>query len=291
MKILICGGRGQLGHDCTRVMAQSHEVVSTDLEELDITDFSAVEERIRRIAPHVVINCAAYTRVDACETEQEVAWKVNVDGPRHLALAVEKQGIGLIHVSTDYVFDGTKKVPEPYVEEDTPHPVSFYGKTKFEGEEAVREIAPDHVIVRTAWLYGHHGPNFLKTMLRLASRNPHKEIKVVNDQFGCPTWSYRLALQMARLVEAKGRGTYHATSEGHGTWYELATCFLQKMGIAHHLVPCTSAEYPTPALRPKNSILGNRHLKEEGLNMMIDWEHDVDQFVSLHREDLMQEVA
>jgi len=272
-------------------MTQSHEVVSTDLEELDITDLSAVDGMIRRATPDVVINCAAYTRVDECETKQDVARKVNVDGPRHLALAVEEQGGRLIHISTDYVFDGTKKVPEPYVEKDAPHPVSFYGKTKLEGELAVREIAKGHIIVRTAWLYGHHGPNFLKTMLRLTLRSPHKEIKVVNDQFGSPTWSYRLALQVARLMEANGRGTYHATSEGHCTWYELAIYFLEKMGISHHVVPCTSADYPTPASRPKNSILENRHLKEEGQNLMMDWKEDLDQFVSLHREDLLQEVA
>ncbi|MDY6990161.1 MAG: dTDP-4-dehydrorhamnose reductase [Thermodesulfobacteriota bacterium] len=291
MKVLICGGRGQLGNDCTRVMTPSHEVVSTDLEELDITDLSAVDDMIRRATPHVVINCAAYTRVDECETKQEVARKVNVDGPRHLALAVEEQGGRLIHISTDYVFDGAKQVPEPYVEEDAPHPVSCYGRTKLEGEEAVREIAKGHIIVRTAWLYGHHGQNFLKTMLRLASRNPGKEIRVVHDQFGSPTWSYRLALQIARLMEANGRGTYHATSEGHCTWYELATYFLERMGVSHHVVPCTSAEYPTPASRPKNSILENRHLKQEGLNLMMDWKEDLDQFVSRHREDLLREVA
>ena len=291
MKILICGGRGQLGYDCTRVMKQSHEVVSTDLEELNITDLSAVDDMIGRITPDLVINCAAYTQVDACETERDLARKVNVDGPRHLALAVEKHGGRLIHISTDYVFDGTKKVPEPYVEEDEPHPVSCYGKIKLEGEQAVRDIAKGHIIVRTAWLYGLHGQNFLKTILRLASRNPRKEITVVHDQFGSPTWSYRLALQMARLIEADGRGTYHATSEGHCTWYELAAYFLERMGMSHNVVPCTSADYPTPAARPKNSILENRHLKEEGLNLMIHWQEDLDQFVALHREDLLQEGA
>ncbi|MDY6986574.1 MAG: dTDP-4-dehydrorhamnose reductase [Thermodesulfobacteriota bacterium] len=291
MKILICGGRGQLGHDCTRVMKEWHEVLSTDLEELDITNPSAVEEMIGRMLPQVVVNCAAYTQVDACETERGLARKVNVDGPRNLALSTERHGGQVVHISTDYVFDGKRVAPEPYVEEDTPHPVSFYGKTKFDGELAVRDTAKGHIIVRTAWLYGHHGPNFLKTMLRLALRSPHKEVKVVHDQFGSPTWSYRLALQIARLIETNGRGTYHATSEGHCTWYELATCFLEKMGISHHLVPCTSAEYPTPASRPKNSILENGHLKEEGLSLMIDWKEDLDKFVSLHREDLLREVA
>jgi len=291
VKILICGSRGQLGNDCARVMKQSHQVVSTDVEELDITDLTAVDEMIGHVLPEVVVNCAAYTQVDACETERDMAWKVNVEGTSNLALSTKKHAIQFVHVSTDYVFDGKRKAPEPYLEGDTPHPVSYYGKTKLEGELAVREITTDHIIVRTAWLYGRHGPNFLKTILGLTLRNGDKELRVVNDQFGSPTWSYRLALQIAHLVENKGRGTYHATSEGHCTWYELASFFLKRMGILHHLVPCTTADYPTPASRPQNSILENRHLKEEGLNLMIHWQEDLDQFVALHREDLLQEGA
>jgi dTDP-4-dehydrorhamnose reductase len=290
VNILICGARGQLGNDCTRVMNQSHEVVPTDLEQLDITDLSAVDDLIRRVGPDVVINCAAYTREDACETDRELAWKVNVEGPRNLALNIDKYGGRLIHISTDYVFDGTRKAPEPYEEDDEPNPVSYYGKTKLEGELAVRGLANRHVIIRTAWLYGSSGPNFLKTMLRLASKNPQREIKVVNDQSGSPTWSYRLALQIARLIETHGQGTYHATSEGYCTWYELATYFLDRMGVPHKVIPCTTEEYPTPASRPKNSVLENRRLKEEGLNLMIDWKDDLDRFVSLFAQDLLREV-
>jgi dTDP-4-dehydrorhamnose reductase len=272
-------------------MKASHEVVSTDVEDLDITDLSAVDEMMDRVLPQVVVNCAAYTQVDACETERDLAWKVNIQGPRNLAQSVQKHGGQLVHLSTDYVFGGDKTVPEPYVEEDVPHPLSYYGRTKLEGEFGVRERAQNHMILRTAWLYGHHGPNFLKTMCRLTLRNPHKELKVVDDQFGSPTWSYRLALQMARLIEAGARGTYHATAEGYCTWFELATCFLEKMGLPHHLVPCTTADYPTPALRPQNSILENRRLKKEGLHLMVEWKDDLDEFVSLHQEDLLRELA
>jgi dTDP-4-dehydrorhamnose reductase len=268
---------------------QWHEVVSTDVDELDITDPAAVDAMINRVRPDVIINCAAYTDVDGCETEKDHAWKVNVEGPKNLALGLETHGGQLIHISTDYVFDGNKPPPEPYVEEDEPHPVSSYGKTKLEGELAVREIAERHVILRTAWLYGMKGSNFLKTMLRSASRDPEKEIRVVNDQFGSPTWSYRLALQIARLMEVESQGTYHATSEGHCSWYDLATFFLEMMGIPHRVAPCTTEAYPTPAVRPSNSVLENRRLKEEGVHVMVNWKEDIEQFVSMFGESLIEE--
>lgn len=290
MKILICGGMGQLGSDCTRVMKRSHEIVSVDLDELDITNPAAVDDMVGHVIPDVVINCAAYTNVDACETDRELAWKVNVEGPRNLAVSIQKHGGKIIHISTDYIFDGKKKVPEPYTEEDPPCPLSYYGKTKLEGENAVRDAMDSHMILRTAWMYGLQGRNFLKTMLRLALKHPQKEIKVVNDQFGSPTCSYRLALQIDKLVEVNGQGTYHATSEGYCTWYELACYFLDKIGVPHTLVPCTTEEYPTPAARPRNSILENRHLKNDGMNLMPHWKSDLDQFVSLFAEQLMREI-
>lgn len=291
MKILICGGSGQLGHDCAQVMQRSYEIVLTDLEELDITNLAAVDKAISQTTPDVVINCAAYTNVDECETRQALAWNVNVEGPRNLALGVEKHGGRLIHISSDYVFDGKRRTPEPYVEDDEPNPLSYYGKTKLESELAVREITERHIILRAAWMYGVKGHNFLKTMLRLALGNPRKEIKVVNDQHGSPTWSYRLSLQMAKLVETQGQGTYHATAEGHCSWYEMACYFLERMGVPHSLVPCTTEEYPTPASRPQNSILENRHLRENGVDLMPHWQTDLHQFVSLFAEQLMREAG
>ena len=288
---MICGSSGQLGYDCAQVMGRSYEVVPTDLEELDITDLAAVDKMISQITPDVVINCAAYTNVDECETRQALAWKVNVEGPRNLALGVKKHGGQLIHVSSDYVFDGTRGAPEPYVEEDEPNPLSYYGKTKLESELAVREITERHIILRAAWMYGVKGHNFLKTMLRLALENSGKEIKVVNDQYGSPTWSYRLSLQMAKLVETGGQGTYHATAKGHCSWYEMACYFLERMGVAHSLTPCTTEEYPTPASRPRNSILENRHLRENGVDLMPHWQTDLDQFVSLFATQLMREAG
>ena len=291
MKIMITGGRGQLGADCTRVLQNIHEVMSIDLEELDITRLSDVETMVKDFTPDIILNCAAYTQVDNCETDTEQSWKINVTGTKNLVQSVAKHGGRFIHISTDYVFDGRKKVPEPYVEDDEPHPLSYYGITKYESEKVVRQTTDRHMIIRTAWLYGVNGYNFLKTMLKLALGNPNNKIKVVNDQFGSPTWSHRLVLQIARIIDENGQGTYHATAEGYCTWYELASYFLNKMEVPHTVIPCTSEEYPTPAPRPKNSILENRHLKEKGINIMKNWQEDLDQFVDDFKERLLSETS
>ena len=289
MKIMIAGNKGQLGSDSEKLLGPDHEILGIDLDELDITDLAAVQRMVKDFSPHVILNCAAYTLVDKCEVEQELAWNVNVIGPKNLALSVGKYGGRLIHISTDYIFDGRKEIPLPYVEEDAPNPINYYGITKNEGEKAVRHTLDRHMIVRTSWLYGFSGHNFLKTMLKLALKNPEKEIRVVDDQYGTPTWSHGLARQIARLVGTEGKGTFHATSEGHCTWYGLAGYFLEKMGVPHTMVPCSSEEYPTPAARPKNSILENRHLKEKKMNLMRHWQDDLDRFVSKFRDRLIDE--
>lgn len=289
MKILICGGNGQLGSDCVQVLKEPHEVFALTLNELDISNSSDVDKVIGKYVPDIILNCAAYTNVDACETERGPAWEVNVEGPKNLASWVTKYGGLLIHISSDYVFDGRRKPPEPYVEVDEPNPLSYYGRTKLEGEVAVIQTTDQYVILRTAWLYGIHGRNFLKTILKMALMNPDKKLKVVNDQFGSPTWSYRLALQIAELIEKNCRGIYHATAEGHCTWYELACHFLDEMGVHHSLIPCTSEEYRTQAIRPRNSILENHRLKKADINLMKNWSHDVDQFVSSYKEQLLNE--
>lgn len=290
MEILITGSKGQLGSDAVKVLGRFHEIMAVDLEELDITNPEDVEAMVRDFRPDVILNCAAFTNVDACETQRDIAWKVNVEGPRNLALSVKKNGGLLIHISTDYVFSGKKPPPEAYLEDDEPGPISFYGKTKLEAEAAVRQATDRHCIVRTAWLYGIAGHNFLKTMLKLAMRGPQKEIKVVSDQFGSPTWSYQLAVQIAKIIEIDGRGIYHATAEGCCTWYDLACYFLTKMDVPHTLIPCTSEEYLTPAKRPRNSILENRRLKSVGINLMKDWRENIDQFVSQFGKRLRNDV-
>jgi dTDP-4-dehydrorhamnose reductase len=286
---MITGAKGQLGADCERVFRKRHEVRAVARDEMDITDVSNVDSRIKQFLPDVIINCAAYTKVDKCETDRDAAWKVNVAGAENLAGGAEKYGSRLIHVSTDYVFDGRKSVPEPYVEIDETNPVSYYGMTKLEGEKAVKRAVGRFIIVRTAWLYGLSSQNFLKTMLRLALKNPNGKVKVVNDQFGSPTWTYRLALQIADLVETNITGIVHATAEGHCTWFELADYFLKKMDVPHTVIPCTTSEYPTPAVRPMNSILDNRKLKDKGMNIMAHWKADVDEFVFNFRKVLIKE--
>jgi len=219
-----------------------------------------------------------------------LAYAINVAGPRHLAASLARQGGRLLHISTDYVFDGRKPVPTPYREDDPVAPLSYYAQTKAAAEEAIRQELDDYMIVRTAWMYGRRGHNFLKTMLRLALQEPPVPIRVVNDQFGSPTWSYRLAQQLAALIAAGGQGIYHATAEGYTTWYGLATTFFQIMGLDISVTPITTAEYPTPACRPQNSILENQRLKDQGLNLMRPWQDDLQEFVSLFREALYQEI-
>jgi len=290
MKIMITGDKGQLGTDCTKVLGKTHEVLGVDIDEVDITKLPDIESLFQQFRPNIIVNCAAYTRVDDCEIEKELAWKANVTGAENLAKCVDKYGDRLIHISTDYVFDGRKKVPEPYVETDKTNPISNYGMSKLEGEKAIQNTTNRFIILRTAWLFGVNGHNFLKTMLKLSLRSSDNKIKVVNDQFGSPTWTYRLALQIERLIETNYRGIFHATAKGYCTWYELAVYFLKKMDVPHTIIPCKTEEYPTPTARPMNSILENRNLKEKGMDIMAGWKSDVDKFVLKFREVLLKEI-
>ncbi len=291
MKILLTGAGGLLGRDCLEVFQENHEVVALGRGDLDIAEPGQVETALSRWRPDAVVNCAAFTQVDRCETAREEAVRANVTGPRNLALAAARHGVLLLHISSDYVFDGRKPPPTPYLEDDPTGPLSGYGRTKLEGEEAIRGVGHRHIIVRTAWLYGRHGPNFLKKILSLARSPQIPELKVVDDQFGCPTWSCRLARQLARLIEADGRGIYHAVALGCCTWFELARAFLERMGVDKPIRPCPTSDYPTPAARPRNSILANGRLKEAGLNLMRPWEEDLDEFVGAFREDLLREAG
>jgi len=291
MKIFITGSRGQLGTDALEVLGAHHDVTGMDLPELDIADSQSAHGRLGAFAPDVIVNCAAYTKVDAAETERDAARRANVEGPRVLAAFAARSGGRLIHVSTDYVFDGLRPPPQPYVETDATRPACYYGVTKLEGERAALESGARVAILRTAWMYGRQGSNFLKTMLRLATADPRRVIRVVNDQFGSPTWSHRLAQQIDRVIDRGGEGVYHATAEGCCTWYDLARLFLQLMGVEHGIEPCATAEYPTPARRPANSILENSRLKAAGMNVMAAWDEDVREFVRRHRDRLLEEAT
>lgn len=289
MKILLTGARGLLGRDCCEVFRRHHEVLAVGRQDLDITDPAQVDAAVSRFRPEAIVNCAAFTRVDLCETERDQAVRGNITGPRNLALSAARQGALLVYISSDYVFNGQKPPPSPYLEDDPTGPLSWYGHTKLEGERAVQDSGARHLIVRTSWLYGRHGPNFLKKILQMALSPQITELKVVDDQFGSPTWSYRLALQLARLLEAGGQGIYHASAVGYCTWFELARHFLASLGVTKNLKPCPTTDYPTPAARPRNSILGNRRLEEAGLNVMRPWQEDVDEFVAAYKEELVRE--
>jgi dTDP-4-dehydrorhamnose reductase len=263
MKILITGARGQLGQDCAKVLGTENTVYGFSSQDLDISNHDQVKQHFQVIKPDIVVNCAAYTAVDKCETDQKNCWRVNAEGAGIIASICAENKARMIHISTDYVFDGNKSVPKPYKEEDPVHPLSQYGASKQVGEEQIRNILEDHLILRTAWLYGIGGPNFLKTMLRLAINNPNQTIRVVNDQYGSLTWTHRLALQIKTLLTSDVTGTFHATAEGHSTWYDGAKLFLEAMKIPFTLEPCSTNDYPTPAKRPTNSILANNHLKKK----------------------------
>lgn len=289
MKILLTGKRGLLGRDCFEVFRGEHEVLAVGREELDISDPGQVDAVVSRFRPEAVVNCAGFTQVDLSETERDEAVRGNVNGPRNLAASAARHGALLVHLSSDYIFDGKKAPPAPYLEDDPPGPLSWYGHTKLEGERAVQGAGARHLIVRTSWMYGWHGANFLKKILKLALSPEIVELKVVDDQFGSPTWSYRLARQLARLLEGGGQGIYHASGEGYCTWFELARHFLARLGVEKPVKPCPRCEYPTAAARPQNSILENRRLKEAGLNVMRPWQEDVEEFVAGFREDLLRE--
>lgn len=291
MDIVLIGAGGQLGRDCQIVLGGEHRLFTPASTELDLCRKDSVTDYISRRRPEVVINCGAYTAVDRCEQQRDLCLKINGDGPGFLAQACRTHKSRLIHISTDYVFDGTKPVPQPYVEDDPVQPLSHYGRSKLRGEYAVRQHCDDHLILRTAWLYSATGSNFLKTMLRLSLADPELERRVVDDQYGSLTWSLTLARQIGSLLPSQIQGIVHATAEGYSTWYEAAVYFLEKMGVSHNLTPCTTEEYPTPAHRPANSILKNAVLEGAGLSVFRPWRQDLDLFVEQYGARLLAELG
>jgi dTDP-4-dehydrorhamnose reductase len=286
MKILITGAAGQLGQALMQEAGRrGWQAAATDVGDLDITDPQVIWQQLTRHRPAAVINAAAATRVDDLEQDPDLALKVNSLGPRNLAVACRRLGLKLLQVSTDYVFDGAKE--GPYVEWDPPRPLSVYGLSKLLGEEAVRQQCPDHFIVRTAWLYGPPGPNFVTAILAQGrSLPPEEELPVVDDQRGSPTSTLALAPQLLALAETQAFGTYHATCQGETTWFEFARYILNKAGLETPVRPCTTAEYPLPARRPANSVLENLMLRLQGLDLMPPWQEAYNQFWDLYGEQL-----
>lgn len=278
-----------LGNDCKEILKREFQVIAPTHKELDITKWDPIIENIYSISPDIIINCAAYTDVDACESEPLLVRKVNVEGPRNLAQGAARFNCKFIHVSSDYVFSGQKNIPQPYFEDDPPDPVSAYGLSKMESETAVRENSPDYIIVRTGWLYGISGKNFITSILGNTLGGKRKTLRVVNDQLGSPTWTYRLALQIKELIKAKVVGTFHATSEGYCSPYDWAQYVFEKLELMISLKPCVLSEFPRPARRPLNCILENRLLKKQGINIMPDWKEDLGTFLYQHGRELIKQ--
>lgn len=287
MRVLIAGGTGQVGSDLAKVLTEGYEVVALGKADLDVSRESSIDGVLEEIRPAYLVNAAAFTQVDACESQREMAWRANAEAPGFLGWACRERGIPILHLSTDYVFDGRKPPTEAYTEEDPTNPISFYGESKLEGEKQLMASGAEALILRTSWVYGIEGRNFLKAILKRALAG--QALKVVNDQWGAPTWSHRLALQIRRLIAEDVGGLCHSAAEGATTWYEVAREFFRLMEIPVSLAPCETSEYPTAARRPANSRLENRRLKALGLNEMKDWREDLTEFVGLYRERLIEE--
>lgn len=268
MRIEVIGSRGQLGRELmTHLAGTEHHGSGHDLEAVDIRDPGSVAALLDEVGPDAVVNCAAWTRVDAAETETEAAWQVNAVAPAVLARACAARGVLLCHLSTDYVFDGTATAPID--EAAVPHPRSAYGQGKLAGEEAVREILARHQIVRTAWLYGQEGPNFVLTMLRLAAERDR--LRVVADQTGSPTWTGHLAPAIVRLVARGVPGTFHLTNAGSTTWHGFASAIVEEAGLRVPVDPIPTSAYPTAAPRPAYSVLANRAWSDLGEAPLPSW--------------------
>jgi dTDP-4-dehydrorhamnose reductase len=269
MRLLVTGANGMLGH---RVVASArergHDVKGTDLPELDLVDGAAVQRFVDDAAPEAIINCAAYTNVDGAEEDEALATRINGDAAGNVA----RCGVPVVHVSTDYVFPGDGRTP--YVESDEPGPRTAYGRSKLAGERAVQEASDQHAIVRTAWLFGEGGPNFVDTMLRLGAERD--EVKVVFDQIGSPTWTGHLAPALVDVAERRGTGVYHATGSGACSWFELAIEAMRLRELDCRVVAVTTEEFPRPAPRPAFSVLATE--REDGLTLP-DWHEGVAQHV------------
>lgn len=279
MKVLLTGGKGMLGRTLCREFSD-FEVIPTDLPEGDITDPEVFDALLKKAAPDAVIHCAAMTAVDKCESEIDLAYRLNAYGTANVASACNRNGIRLIAISTDYVFDGDSG--RPYHEFD--HATggnTIYGKSKFAGEEAVRKLCPDHVICRISWLYGPGGPSFVHAMVKLADGS-RPELKVVNDQHGNPTSTFAVARALRNILNNRYlTGTFHMTCEGEATWAEFAAEIFRLMKIDQKIIPCRTDEFPRPAPRPANSRLDKMMLRLSGLPPMPHWKEALKEFCKL----------
>jgi dTDP-4-dehydrorhamnose reductase len=279
-KILVIGAKGMLGRDLMEVLRSSFltdEVIGWDIEEIDIRVEKDTVGKIETLRPRTVINVAAYTDVDRCESDEAEALAINAEGMKHVATAASRCHAKVVYLSTDYVFDGMKKAP--YVEDDRPHPVSVYGRSKLKGEEYVQRAVKDALIVRTQWLYGKHGKNFVMAILRQAKEK--KALSIVNDQTGSPTYTRDLSRAISVLLQQKATGIFHVTNSGHCTWYAFGREILKLSGIEGvEVLPITSEELGRPAPRPPYSVLDCQRLKVETGMELRPWAEALKEYLA-----------
>lgn len=275
MKVLVTGAGGQLGHDLLDAFA-GDDVVGLTHAELDVTSEPDVVAAVRDHAPDLVVHAAAFTKVDACEAEPDTAWRVNAVGSWWVARACALAEATMVYLSTDYVFDG--RAGRPYTEFDRTSPLSMYGRSKEAGEQLVRQTLREHYIVRTSWVHGLHGGNFVKTMLRLGRERG--AVSVVDDQAGAPTFTFDLAPAIRRLAVTGRWGTYHVTNSGHCTWFELARAAFAEAGLKVDLTPTDTASFGAPAPRPAFSVLDNCLSRLVGLEPLPDWHASLKRLVT-----------
>ena len=280
MRILVTGVKGQLGHDVVNELAKrGHTPIGVDVEEMDITDASAVEKEMKKEPLDAVIHCAAYTAVDAAEDNREICMRVNAEGTRNIARVCRELDLKMVYISTDYVFDGEGE--RPWEPDDPRDPLNVYGESKYQGELAVEEYLEKYFTVRIAWVFGVNGKNFITTMHRLAESQ--KEINVVNDQIGSPTYTYDLAVLLVDMVETEKYGRYHATNEGLCTWYEFAKEIFRQAEVDIRVNPVSSDEFPAKAKRPHNSRMDKRKLVRNGFRPLPPWQDALKRYLEIIR--------
>ncbi len=289
MRVAVIGGNGQLGQDvCTAFSAAKHDVISLTHAEVEVSSSDSVKAALEHIQPDLVINTAAFHNVDRCETEPAPAFAVNALGARNVALASESSGAVLLHISTDYVFDGLKG--RPYLEQDAPAPLNVYGNSKLAGEFFVRSIARRYFLVRVSGIYGQHpcrakgGLNFVEMMLKLARERG--EVRVVDDEIVSPTPTVEIANQLVALSGTDNYGIYHASSEGSCSWYEFASAIFELSGTKVKLERARPGEFPAKARRPKYSVLENQALKDRSLNLFTHWKNGLAEYLRQRRTAL-----
>lgn len=277
LKFMVTGVNGQLGHDVVLKLKELNiDVVAPDRDEFDLANREQIQKYILIEIPDVIIHCAAYTAVDKAEDEKDICYSINLEGTRLIVETAKQINAKLVYVSTDYVFDGQGE--DPHSEDKETKPVNYYGYTKEQGEKIVRAILDNYFIVRTSWVYGSNGNNFVKTMLKLAETR--REINVVSDQIGAPTYSKDLAEFIINLVKTNQYGVYHGVNEGYCSWYEFAKTIFEKSGIEMKINPISTKEYPTKAARPLNSKLSKRNTDKAGINRLPHWEDAISRFIS-----------